>query len=246
MSRFVFRLPDVGEGTAEAELVALHIKIGDQVEEDQPLAEVMTDKATVEIPSPVRGRVVSIAGTPGEMLAVGSEFLVLELAEGEGVGAEPAPATMPAPVKTEPAPPTPAPKPAVPDREPSQAAAFATRTPGERPLAAPAVRRKAWELGIELQFVPGTGPGGRITHEDLDAFVASGGREGAARSPARAERHGVEEVKVIGLRRVIAERMQNAKRRIPHFSYVEELDVTALEETRAQLNGAWAQRNAAG
>ncbi len=343
MSRFVFRLPDVGEGTAEAELVALHIKVGDQVEEDQPLAEVMTDKATVEIPSPVRGRVVSIAGTPGEMLAVGSEFLVLELAEeqeaaatpaeadptpptatrryafklpdvGEGTaeaelvawhvkvgdrvaedqtvaevmtdkatveipspiagkilslhgspgqkvavgseilvlevaGAGHAPAAVPAPVKTgsaEPAAPatqTQAPEPAIRDRKPPQAgpakAAFATRTQGERPLAAPAVRRKAWELGIELQFVPGTGPGGRITHEDLVAFVASGGRDGAARSPARAERHGVEEVKVIGLRRVIAERMQNAKRRIPHFSYIEEVDVAALEETRAQLNGAW-------
>jgi 2-oxoisovalerate dehydrogenase E2 component (dihydrolipoyl transacylase) len=241
--RYAFRLPDVGEGTAEAELVAWHVKVGDDVAEDQTLAEVMTDKATVEVPSPVAGKVVSLHGSPGEKLAIGSEIVLLEVAgAGQVPTAAPAP-SVPPPALAAPAIQTRRPEPAVADRKPPHSgpaqAAFATRTPGERPLAAPAVRRRAWELGVELQFVPGTGPGGRITHEDLVAFVASGGRDGAVRSPARAERHGVEEVKVIGLRRVIAERMQNAKRRIPHFSYIEEVDVAALEETRAQLNGAW-------
>ena len=243
MSRFVFRLPDVGEGTAEAELVAWHVKVGDVVAEDQTLAEVMTDKATVEVPAPVAGTVVSLHGTPGEKLAIGSEIVVLEIAgAGQGPAAVPPP-VVPPPALAAPAVQTQRPQPAVADRRPPHPgpaqAAFATRTPGERPLAAPAVRRRAWELGVALQFVPGTGPGGRVTPADLAAFVASGGHAVAAPMPSRAARQGIEEVKIIGLRRVIAERMQNAKRRIPHFSYIEEVDVTALEATRAQLNGAW-------
>ena len=255
--RYVFRLPDIGEGTAEAELVAWRVGVGDDVEEDQPVVEVMTDKATVEIPSPVFGKVVSIQGSPGQKIAVGSEILVLAVAgrgDGtpDGAGAEPSAAqprsadrAAPARAAEPAAPPVRAraQEPAAPDRQRPRKGpagpAFATRATDERPLASPAVRRRAWEFGIELQFVPGTGPGGRITHEDLDAYVASGGRSAPASAPALVERHGVEDVKVIGLRRVIAERMQNAKRRIPHFSYIEEVDVTALEELRAQLNATW-------
>jgi 2-oxoisovalerate dehydrogenase E2 component (dihydrolipoyl transacylase) len=252
MGRYVFRLPDVGEGTAEAELVAWHVKVGDVIEEDQPIVEVMTDKASVEIPAPVAGKVISVAGSPGEMLAVGSDILVLEVA-GEGNEASGGPASeaqaAPGPPPGKPTPPPPvtaAKETVVQDRRPEaarpqtgQAAAWAARTSGERPIASPAVRRKAWELGIALQFVPGTAPGGRITHGDLAAYVASGGQSSAPASRGLVEKHGIEEVKVIGLRRVIAERMQNAKRRIPHFSYVEEIDVTALEELRGQLNAKW-------
>jgi 2-oxoisovalerate dehydrogenase E2 component (dihydrolipoyl transacylase) len=260
MGRYVFKLPDIGEGTAEAELVAWHVAVGDSVEEDQHIADVMTEKATVEIPAPVAGKVVSITGTPGQMIAVGSELLVLAV-EGRGNADAAAPATeavaetvaAPAP-KAGPAAAKPAAaaapaakaeaKPAVPAKavrpgQPAAKAAFATRTPGERPIASPAVRGKAWELGVELQFVPGSGPGGRISQDDLAAYVASGGQGARAVVAGLVERHGVEEIKIIGLRRKIAERMQDAKRRIPHFAYVEEVDVTALEDLRAELNGRW-------
>jgi 2-oxoisovalerate dehydrogenase E2 component (dihydrolipoyl transacylase) len=259
--RYVFRLPDVGEGTAEAEIAGWHVAVGDTVAEDQPLVDVTTDKATVEISSPVAGKVLSINGTPGEMLAVGSELIVFEV-EGEGNATAPAPPPRKAATESKrepavaaaaaPAPTKPASSPlrpraaALPAKANGAARApvaapFTTRPIGEKPMASPAVRNRARELGIELQFVPGTGPAGRITHEDLDAFIASGGRGGAAGglvsiSARRAERHGVDEVKVIGIRRKIAERMQESKRRIPHYSYVEEVDVTALEELRQHLN----------
>jgi 2-oxoisovalerate dehydrogenase E2 component (dihydrolipoyl transacylase) len=263
MGRYVFKLPDIGEGTAEAELVAWHVAVGDSVEEDQHIADVMTEKATVEIPAPVAGKVVSLTGAPGQMIAVGSELLVLAVegrgnadaapsaeAKAEPAAAAAAPAAKAASAaKAEPAAKGPAPaakaeaKPAGPAAaRPGPAAAkaaFATRTPGERPIASPAVRGKAWELGVELQFVPGTGPGGRITQDDLAAFVASGGRSARVAAAGLAEKHGVEEIKIIGLRRRIAERMQDAKRRIPHFAYVEEVDVTALEDLRAELNGRY-------
>lgn len=248
---YVFRLPDVGEGTAEAELVAWHIKPGDTVSEDQHIVDVMTDKATVEIPSPAAGKVISIKGAPGEMLAVGSEILVLQV-EGQGnIGAQPkkeAPALpKPAPEAAKPAtkaasePAKPAPSKAERSRERPAASkpGFATRTPGEKPIASPAVRRRAWEEGVELQFVPGTGPGGRIGHSDLDDYIASGGNIGQGAGPGLRKRQGTEDIKVIGLRRTIAMRMQDAKRRIPHFSYIEEIDVTDLEELRAKLNARW-------
>jgi 2-oxoisovalerate dehydrogenase E2 component (dihydrolipoyl transacylase) len=245
---YVFKLPDVGEGTAEAELVAWHVRPGDMVAEDQHIVDVMTDKATVEIPSPATGKVISITGTPGQMLAVGSEILVLHV-EGQGnIGAlrkkEMPSASTPLPEQAKPpASPAAAVKPTPPTTEQKPQAAsrpgFATRTPGEKPIASPAVRRRAWEEGVELQFVPGTGPGGRISQSDLDAYIASGGSIGQSAGSGLRKKPGMEDIKVIGLRRTIAMRMQDAKRRIPHFSYVEEVDVTDLEELRAKLNTRW-------
>ncbi len=243
---YVFKLPDVGEGTAEAELVGWHVKVGDHVEEDQLLADIMTDKATVELTSPVAGKVVALHGEAGQQLAVGSPLVGLQV-EGKGnVAAKAAAAPAPAAAKAEAAPaakPAAAPAAAAPAKAAApRAEAFATRTEGAKPLASPAVRQRARDLGIELQFVPGSGPAGRIGHDDLDAYVASGGR-GVARSgggsgggSARAPRPGVEDIKIIGLRRKIAEKMQEAKRRIPHFMYAEEVDVTELEALRAHLN----------
>jgi 2-oxoisovalerate dehydrogenase E2 component (dihydrolipoyl transacylase) len=242
MGNYVFKLPDVGEGTAEAEIVAWHVKVGDVIAEDQNLVDVMTDKATVEMTSPVGGRVTAIHGEPGEMAPVGAPLVELEV-EGagnvKGNGAS-APAAKPEAKKVE-SKPAEAPKPKPVEAAPAKSAAaasvpaFTTRTPGDKPLASPAVRQRAYELGIGLQFVPGTGPAGRISHADLDAFVASGGRGVSLRS-GPAPRDGIEQVKVIGLRRKIAEKMQEAKRRIPHFAYVEEIDMTELESLRAHLN----------
>jgi 2-oxoisovalerate dehydrogenase E2 component (dihydrolipoyl transacylase) len=263
MGRYVFKLPDVGEGTAEAEVVTWHVKPGDTVHEDQPLVDVMTDKATVEITSPVSGTVSSVHGEPGEMAAVGAALVVLEVEGAGNAQAEPAAAPVkaeaPSP-KTAAKPEAPAPaaapeaRAAAPEPEPSlpkPAPAAPTksnvtvsrppvaRVPGERPLASPAVRRRARELGIELQFVAGSGPAGRIEHADLDAFIAGGGRTpmpvGGGGS-LYALRDGTEEIKVIGLRRKIAEKMAESKRRIPHFMYAEEVDVTELEALRTHLN----------
>jgi 2-oxoisovalerate dehydrogenase E2 component (dihydrolipoyl transacylase) len=244
MGRYVFKLPDVGEGTAEAELVAWHIKPGDLVEEDQHIVDVMTDKATVEIPAPTPGKVVSLKGTPGEMLAVGSAILVLEVegpgnAVAEEAEAPAAPKPEPGPAKPQPSTAASAPAKPKPAAQGGSKPAFATRTPGEKPIASPAVRRRAWEAGVELQFVPGTGPGGRISQFDLDSYIASGGTTGQAAATGLRKKPGTEDIKVIGLRRTIAMRMQDAKRRIPHFSYIEEVDVTDLEELRAKLNARW-------
>jgi len=252
MGRYVFKLPDVGEGTAEAEIVAWHVKVGDAVGEDQNLVDVMTDKATVEMTSPVTGKVVSIHGEPGQMAAVGSPLVELEV-EGEGnvkAGAAPAKVEAPKPVaaKPEPKPVEAAPKPKPADVVPLHRAPEpqremrtvtpAMRKPGDKPVASPAVRERAHELGIELQYVAGSGPTGRITHQDLDNYVANGGRgvSVGARASGYAPRDGIDEIKVIGLRRKIAEKMQDAKRRIPHFAYVEEIDMTELESLRAHLN----------
>ena len=247
MAEYVFRTPDVGEGVAEVEIVAWHVKPGETVAEDQPLVDLMTDKATVEITSPVEGRLVSAAGEVGDKASVGSVLAVLE------VGAEAATAPeVPSTASRSPSPTgggegetqlrSPPPK-----GEGDREAVEGARAPpppraASHPLASPAVRRRAQELGVRLQFVPGTGPAGRITREDLDRYLAAGDQALAAPSAAAAVRSGVEEVKVIGLRRQIAERMSEAKRRIPHFSYVEEVDVTELERLRAQLNAEDAAR----
>jgi 2-oxoisovalerate dehydrogenase E2 component (dihydrolipoyl transacylase) len=241
MGLYVFKLPDVGEGTAEAEIVAWHVKPGDRIEEDQNLVDVMTDKATVEMTSPVSGLVVTVHGEPGSMAAVGSPLVELEVEGAGNVKAKAAPkaeAPKPAAPKAEVKPePKAVAKPAeTTHAEPSRAPAFANRTAGEKPLASPAVRQRAEELGIQLQFVPGSGPAGRIDHADLDAYVASGGKASVTRASGYAQRDGVEEVKVIGLRRKIAEKMQESKRRIPHYAYVDEIDMTELESLRAHLN----------
>ncbi len=225
MSRYVFKMPDLGEGTVSAEVVEWKVKVGDMVQEDQVIAEVMTDKAAVEIPAPVTGRVLSLTGQPGDMVAVGSELIAFDTdasapaAPAAAVAAAPAPAAAPAAAR-----PTPAASSAAP------ATAAATRV-----MASPATRRKAHVAGVDLAAVSGSGPGGRISASDLEAVI-SGRGNGAARPAARAPRQGVEEIKVIGLRRVIAERMLAAKRNIPHFSYVEEVDVTELEGLRQYLN----------
>ena len=241
MGRYIFRLPDIGEGVAEAEIVAWHVKPGDAVTEDQGLVDVMTDKATVDMTSPVDGVVTAIHGEIGTMLPVGSVLVELEV-EGEGNVAPEAAVAAPPPIAK-----PPVPKPAAaPSEKPAPVAAAAPaparstpapmRKPGETPFAAPATRRRAFELGIPLQFVPGTGPGGRITPEDLDAYVASGGQ---APSPAGlTAKTGIDDQRIIGLRRKIAEKMQDAKRRIPHIAYVEECDLTELEALRAEMNAS--------
>jgi 2-oxoisovalerate dehydrogenase E2 component (dihydrolipoyl transacylase) len=251
MGRFVFKLPDVGEGVAEAEVVGWHVAVGATVAEDDPLVDVMTDKVTVEIPSPRTGRVLAITGAPGDKIRVGAELLVLEVDSDEGVASEEKASSGSATIPPAAAPAVPAPTPSAAVKAaqapaPSarknphpQPAPTTTRSPGAKPLASPAVRRRAHELGIPLQFIRGTGPGGRIGHADVDAYIASGGRASVAARAGLAPRQGIEEVKVIGLRRRIAERMQESKRRIPHYSYVEELDVTALEELRGYLNARY-------
>jgi 2-oxoisovalerate dehydrogenase E2 component (dihydrolipoyl transacylase) len=251
MAERIIKLPDVGEGVAEAELVEWHVKVGDMVREDSILAAVMTDKATVEIPAPADGTVSWLGAEVGDTVAVGSPLIKLdvagEAAEGEMLEATPrevAPKEESAGEEAEPEPP-PAPEPepkAEPSkpeaRAPARAApdagtAGAPRAEGERPLASPAVRRRAKEAGVDLRQVPGTGPAGRISHEDLDLFIARG-RQPAAKGLRRNTE--VEEIKVVGLRRRIAERMALAKARIAHITYVEEIDVTALEELRTRLN----------
>jgi 2-oxoisovalerate dehydrogenase E2 component (dihydrolipoyl transacylase) len=258
MGIHVIRMPDIGEGIAEVELVAWHVQPGDTVAEDQVLADVMTDKANVEVPSPVAGKVLALGGKVGDVMAVGAELIRLEV-EGAGNVASAAPVVAPAvpaapvvpeaPVAAQAAAP-PRPAAAAPAATPSQApreqpaAPVPRRAPGDKPIASPAVRRRAWELGIELQFVPGSGPAGRVMHADLDAYLARGaGTTSAARGGASyAQRDDTTVVPVIGLRRKIAERMQESKRRIPHFTYVEEVDVTELEALRARLNETWGEQ----
>lgn len=249
MGQYTIKMPDIGEGIAEVELVEWRVNPGDTVAEDQILADVMTDKATVEIPSPVAGTVLELGGKPGEVMAVGAELIRLEVAGAGNVAARaPQAASAAAPVAAptaanatqppaaEPAPAAPSTPKAAPQRPPV-AAPVAMRAPGEKPVASPAVRQRAWELGIELQFVHGSAPAGRITHEDLDVYLVAGGQPRAAATGAGyVQRHGEEAIPLIGLRRKIAQKMQEAKRRIPHFSYVEEIDVTDIEALRAQLN----------
>jgi 2-oxoisovalerate dehydrogenase E2 component (dihydrolipoyl transacylase) len=256
MGEYAIKMPDIGEGIAEVEVVEWRVQPGDTVAEDQILADVMTDKATIEIPSPVAGTVLALGGKPGVLMAVGAELIRLEV-EGSGnaaprsaadAAASAARSAAPADVQIGPdgaAPVTVSPQPSVTAekapavRTPAAAPAPAptpTRAMGGKPIASPAVRQRAWQMGVELQFVHGSGPAGRITHEDLDAHVASRGQPRAAAPSAYAERQGEVALPLIGLRRKIAQKMQEAKRRIPHFSYVEEIDVTDVEVLRGKLN----------
>ena len=200
------RLPDVGEGVAEAEIVEWAVKVGDLIREGQVIAAVMTDKATVEIPTPVAGAVLALGGEVGATLAVGAELIRIDapglLDEPPPVERPPAPAAVPAPPRL-----------------------------SEKPLASPSVRKRAREAEVELGFVRGTGPGGRITHDDIEAYLKR-----PPLTSGKAPDAGVEIIKVVGLRRRIAQNMAESTRRIAHFSYVEELDVTALEELRGALN----------
>ncbi|MES2337865.1 MAG: dihydrolipoamide acetyltransferase family protein [Pseudomonadota bacterium] len=251
MARFEFRLPDIGEGIAEAEIVAWHVAVGDRVEEDQGLADMMTDKATVEMESPVSGTVVALAGEVGDQVAIGSTLVVIEIA-GEGVvesadpveerveAENPGVEEVVAPVEAAP-------------RAPAQAGALATEAP-ERPtlrpapehdegkgagspvrqtLASPAVRARAKGLGIDLSTVKHDGA--HVRHADLDAYLRYSGGEGYL-APHASHARPDEAIRVIGMRRRIAENMAASKRQIPHFTYVDEIDVTALEDMRADLN----------
>lgn len=200
MSRVSFRLPDLGEGLVSAEIVAWHVKPGDLVKEDQPVVEMSTDKAVVELPASVGGRVVSIAGAPGDVIAVGAELIVFETDIA-------APTNSAAPAAT----------------------AVADVSGASRIMASPATRRRAREAGINLATLVGSGAGGRIVAADLQA--------GASIKVSAPAAEGIEEIKVIGLRRVIAQRMVETMRNIPHFSYVEEVDVTELEALRVHMNG---------
>ena len=241
---YVFKLPDVGEGTAEAELVGWHVKVGDAVEEDQIIADIMTDKATVEITSPVAGTVVALYGEAGKSVPVGGPLVAFDV-EGRGNVSTPVAAPKPAPKPAENATAASAAV-STAQRAPSATApskpvpALTGRAPGERPSASPAVRNRARDLGVDLTFVPGSGPAGRITHEDLDGFIARGGSQPASApsggGSTYAKAQGTTEVKIIGLRRKIAEKMAESVRRIPHITYVEEIDMTAVEELRAHLN----------
>lgn len=268
MGHHVIKMPDIGEGIAEVELITWKVEVGGPVAEDQVVAEVMTDKAMVEIPSPVAGTVVSLGGKPGQMMAVGSELIRLEV---EGAGNASAAS---APAAAAPAEPVAAPKAAAPAAAPAAAAESAPAatpakaaaasapapaakqdargavtngvlTAGEAPLASPAVRRRAWDLGIELRYVPATGSGGRILQADLDAYAAAGGKAqpvgGSAGGSSYARRTGEQQVPIMGLRRKIAQKMQQSWSTIPHITYVEEIDVTEVEALRAKLNERWAK-----
>lgn len=216
MGRVIFKMPDVGEGTAEAEIVKWHVAIGDDVKEKQPLVDIMTDKATVEIAAPVTGRIARLIGDEGTKAAVGSELVVFDV---EGDDVKPLAARALSAV------------------EPPVPAAAKTK-PMRKALASPAVRARAKALGIDLAKIEGSGPSGRIQHADLDAILlAKHGPVSAGPTMAPREKDS-EDIKIFGLRRRIAERMQESKRRIPHFAYVEEVDVTELEALRAELNAA--------
>jgi 2-oxoisovalerate dehydrogenase E2 component (dihydrolipoyl transacylase) len=309
MGVHIIKMPDIGEGIAEVELGAWHVEVGQLVKEDGPIADVMTDKAAVEIPSPVAGKVIALGGKVGEVLAVGSELIRLEV-EGEGnlkagsaasgaggakgangahgthgtngtqhsaqlaaaavssaavqstaaeasaaalasalssgvstQSAARATAASPRLHESHTASTATAPATSSASRAPAANQPTLVRQPDERPLASPAVRQRAWDMGIELRFVHGTGEAGRILHADLDAYAQTRGTPPStiqARS-GYAERLDETAVPVIGMRRAIARKMQEAKRRIPHFSYVEEIDVTEVEDLRAQLNKRWSE-----
>jgi len=248
MGVHVIKMPDLGEGITEVELVAWRVKPGDRVAEDQVLADVMTDKATVEIPSPVVGQVLALGGEVGQVLAVGAELIRIEV-EGAGTPGEAAPSVLTVPQDAAASMPVvPAPAPASTPTSTSTSIPDASAAPSpsaDRPIASPAVRRRAWELGIDLQQVAASGAGGRILQADLDAHVAAHGTAppAVAVSTGFVQRNDEEKVPVVGLRRRIAQKMQESKRRIPHFTYVEEVDVTELEALRARLNAQWgAQR----
>ncbi len=229
MGIHAIRMPDIGEGIAEAEIAEWLVQPGETLREDDPMVAVMTDKATVEIPSPVTGKVIWQAGQPGDVIAVGAELLRLEV-EGPGnVRGEAA-----APEAPEPPPPVaaPEPEPGPPATSTPAPPAAPLRPEGEKPIASPSVRARAREAGVDLRLLRGSGPAGRIGHGDLDAFIASGGIPAPCGPQPDAT---VEEIRVIGLRRKIAERMQAAAS-VPAITIVEEVDATALEELRARMN----------
>ena len=243
MGDFVFKLPDIGEGVVEGEVVQWHVSVGDSVSEDDPIVDVMTDKATVTIPSPVSGVISSLSGGIGDMIAVGSSLMEIDSGEGGGASEEddvPDQETEPSPEPETPSEPLPVVPPKAPEPDPATKAPAPT-DPGQpttgRVLASPAVRKRARENEVDLSKVRGSGPAGRIRHADLDAFIAAGGAvSGAPPMAYSLKRTEVTTVKVVGLRRKISEQMSLSKSRIPHFSYFEEVDITELESLRQILN----------
>jgi len=238
MGKHVFKLPDIGEGVVEGEVVQWHVAVGDAVTEDDPIVDVMTDKATVTIPSPITGVVSSLSGDVGEKVAVGSALVEFDSDTAAATTSEPEPAPAPDP-PSEPEP-APAPEPvAAPEPAPAPEPVAAPVAPSGKVLASPAIRRRAREAGVDLTQVRGSGPAGRVRHADLDAYIAADGAvSGAAPSAYSTKRTGITEIKVVGLRRKIAEQMTISKRTIPHFSYFEEVDVTELEALRQMLNAS--------
>ena len=235
MGMHVFKLPDIGEGVVEGEVVQWHVSVGDTVKEDDPIVDVMTDKAAVTIPSPVSGVVSSLNGGVGDMIAVGSALVEFD-SDDTPPDTEPVAAAEPEVEAASEPEPEPEPEPASePDPEPAPAPA----TPSGRALASPALRRRAREAGIDIAQISGSGPSGRIRNADLDAFIAADGSvTGTEPASQSAERTDITEVKVVGLRRKIAEQMTTSKTRIAHFSYFEEADVTELETLRRTLNAS--------
>ena len=256
MTNRIFKLPDIGEGVVEGEVVEWHVAVGDSVSEDDALVDVMTDKATVTIPSPHDGTIAVLHGGVGDMVAVGAALVEFdeggdspadsaeekqpepEKTDEAEVDSEPKAPTTPPPATTEPVAPPPVPAISTPAPLPTVSTPNeSTSDSGGKTLASPAVRRRAREAGVDLVAVRGSGPAGRIRHADLDAFIAAGGMvQGAPPVAYTTRRSDVEEIKVVGLRRKIAEAMTVSKRHIPHFSYFEEIDVTELEELRQLLN----------
>lgn len=246
MSRHIVKLPDLGEGTVSSEIVNWHVKVGDAISEDQPMVEVSTDKAVVEMPSPVTGRVVSLGGEPGDHIAVGAELIVIEVGEGAGAGEAPAAAAASAGAEAQAA----AAPAAGAAQAPAAAATVAAPTAAAAPvrtgrvMASPATRMRAKESGIDLETVAGSGRDGRIQRQDLEAAIqqrangdAPAAGSGAAGGSARREkRTATEEIRILGVRRVSAQRVADSKRNIPHFSYVEEVDLTELERLRKYMN----------
>ncbi len=232
MGTSVFKMPDIGEGVVEGEITAWHVALGDSVVEDQEMVEIMTDKATVVIDCAVDGKVTKLHGIVGDMIAVGAALIEFEVeGEGDATASEPEPEPEPDPEPE----PEPEPEPA-PVETPEPTPVPSSNT-SNRPLASPAVRRRAKEEGVSLTQVSGSGPAGRITHADLDSYLSGGDTVGGLPIPkAGVERSGVTEVPIIGLRRKIAEQMTKSYTTIPHFSYFEEVDVTDLEALRQWMN----------
>jgi 2-oxoisovalerate dehydrogenase E2 component (dihydrolipoyl transacylase) len=257
VSRYEFKLPDLGEGTVDAEIVEWRVKVGDRVNEEDTIVDVMTEKATIEVPSPVTGTVVSTTGEPGDLVPVGSVLIVFETDAKAPTKADARPAPVPAPAaKAASAPPKTVPAPKAAASTTSKASArpqagqrskqarsvapkppASTQTSAQRVLTSPSIRRRAREAGIDLSDLHGSGTEGRITQADFDEYVSSrDAKPKVPKAPVRPSGDDVEEVKVIGVRRLIAQRLSESKRNIPHFAYVEEVDVTALEALRVHLN----------
>ena len=244
MGTFAFKLPDIGEGVVGGEVVEWMVSVGDTVKEDDPILSVMTDKATVEIPAPCDGTVSKIIGEAGDILPVGVVCIEFDVdGDGNASASDEAPAKEEVESKPEPTPepvatPEPAPQP---EAAPvSVAGPVVERAPGTKPLASPAVRQRARSAGVDLYHVAGSGPAGRITHADLDVHLSGGASRASSSMPiggsARVAKTGTEDIKVIGLRRKIADSMMASYSTIAHFSYFEEVDVTELEALRQHLN----------